>query len=117
MIGNLLAKIVMAASVVVASPSFANTHQGKNQQSAAMTAGEVRKVDKDARKITIKHEPLENLDMPAMTMVFQVKDPAILDQVKAGDKVKFRAEKLGGAFTVIRMEQANETANPRFRIR
>ena len=107
MIRSLLANTVIAASVVVAGVSFANTHQGKNQPAAAMTAGEVRKVDKDARKITIKHEPLENLDMPAMTMVFQVKDPAILDQVKAGDKVKFRAEKLGGAFTVIRMEQVN----------
>ena len=45
--------------------------------------------------------------MPPMTMVFQIKEPALLDQVKAGDKVKFRAEKVGGAFTVIRMEQAN----------
>jgi len=104
---KLLAKTVIAASIAVAGVSFANTHQGKSQQSAAMTAGEVRKVDKDARKITIKHEPLENLGMPAMTMVFQVKDPAMLDQVKSGDKVKFRAEKLGGSFTVIRMEHAD----------
>ena len=66
----------------------------------ALTDGEVRKVDKDARKITLKHGPIRNLDMPAMTMVFQVKDPAMLEQVKAGDKVKFQAEKLGGAFTV-----------------
>jgi len=97
-IAKLLAKTVIAASIAVAGVSFANTHQGKSQQSAAMTAGEVRKVDKDARKITIQHGPLENLGMPAMTMVFQV---------KAGDKVKFRAEKLGGAFTVIRMEHAD----------
>ena len=66
----------------------------------ALSEGEVRKVDKQAKKITIKHGPLHNLDMPAMTMVFQVKDPAMLDQVKAGDKVKFRAEKVGGALTV-----------------
>ena len=104
---KLLTKAEIAATILVAGGSFANSHQGKNLQGAAMTAGEVRKVDKDARKITIKHEALENLDMPAMTMVFRVKDPAMLDQVKAGDKVKFRAEKLGGAFTVIRMEQAN----------
>lgn len=45
----------------------------------AASEGEVRKVDKDAKKITIKHGPLQNLDMPAMTMVFQVKDPAMLD--------------------------------------
>jgi len=73
----------------------------------AMSDGEVRKVDKEAKKITIKHGPLENLDMPAMTMVFQVKDPAMLDQVKAGDKVKFEAQKVGGAFTVTAIEKAN----------
>ena len=68
--------------------------------------GEVRKVDKEAKKIIIKHGPLQNLDMPAMTMVFQVKDPALLEQVKAGDKVKFEAQKVGGAFTVTKIEQA-----------
>ena len=73
---------------------------------AQMADGEVRKVDKDAKKITIKHGPLANLDMPPMTMVFQVKDPAMLDQVKAGDKVKFQAEKVGGAFTVTKIEPA-----------
>lgn len=77
------------------------------QAGAALSDGEVRKVDKDAKKITIKHGPLANLDMPPMTMVFQVKDPALLEQVKAGDKVKFRAEKVGGAFTVTKIEPAN----------
>jgi Cu(I)/Ag(I) efflux system periplasmic protein CusF len=72
-----------------------------------MADGEVRKVDKDAKKITIKHGPLQSLDMPAMTMVFQVKDPAMLNQVKAGDKVKFQAEKVGGAFTITKLEPAN----------
>ena len=72
----------------------------------ALSEGEIRKVDKDAKKLTIRHGPLQNLDMPAMTMVFQVKDPAMLERVKAGDKVKFAAEKLGGAFTVTRIEQA-----------
>jgi Cu(I)/Ag(I) efflux system protein CusF len=71
-----------------------------------LSDGEVRKVDKDAKKITIKHGPLANLDMPPMTMVFQVKDPAMLDQVKAGDKVKFQAEKVGGSFTVTKIEPA-----------
>ncbi len=68
-----------------------------------MIAGEVRKVDKDTRKITLKHDAMSNLDMPAMTMVFQVKDPAMLDMVKAGDKVKFKAAKPGGAFTIVEM--------------
>jgi len=72
-----------------------------------MSDGEVRKVDKDAKKITIKHGPMVNLDMPAMTMVFQVKDPAMLDKVKAGDKVKFLAEKIGGAYVVVTIESSN----------
>ena len=71
-----------------------------------MSEGEVRKVDKSAQKITIKHGPLVSLDMPPMTMVFRVKDPALLDKVKAGDNVKFEAEKIGGAFTVTRIEPA-----------
>ena len=62
--------------------------------------GEVRKIDKPAGKITLKHGPLTNLDMPAMTMVFRAKDAALLDQVKAGDVIRFKAEKIDGAFTV-----------------
>lgn len=74
------------------------------QAGAELSEGEVRKVDKEAQKITLKHGPLANLDMPAMTMVFRVKDPAMLDKVKAGDKVKFQAEKLEGALTVTKIE-------------
>ena len=73
---------------------------------ASLADGEVRKVDKEANKITIRHGEIRSLDMPPMTMVFQVRDPAILDKVKAGDKVKFQAEKLGGAFTVTKIEPA-----------
>jgi Cu(I)/Ag(I) efflux system protein CusF len=58
--------------------------------------GEVRKVDKDARKITLRHGPIKSLDMPAMTMVFQVSDPALLDKVQPGDKVRFSAVDEGG---------------------
>ena len=75
-------------------------------QSGAMSDGEVRKVDKQAKKITIRHGPLQNLDMPAMTMVFQVKEPAMLDKVKAGDRVKFQAEILSGQVTVTAIERA-----------
>jgi Cu/Ag efflux protein CusF len=71
-----------------------------------LAEGEIRKVDKDAKKITLKHGPIPNLDMPAMTMVFQVKDTAMLDAVKAGDKVKFEAQKIGGAYTVTSIEKA-----------
>lgn len=72
--------------------------------SAATSEGEVKKVDKDTGKITIKHGELKNLDMPPMTMVFQVKDKAMLDQVKAGDKINFVAEKVGGKLTVTQIE-------------
>lgn len=73
-------------------------------QADAMTDGEVRKVDKDAKKITIKHGEIKNLAMPPMTMVFQVKDPALLDQVKQGDKVRFEAAESGGALVIVRLE-------------
>ena len=69
-------------------------------QSAALTAGEIRKVDADQGKVTIKHEPIQNLDMPAMTMVFRAAKPEMLKDVKAGDKVQFRAESVAGAFVV-----------------
>ncbi len=81
-------------------------HVTQAKSDAALSDGEVRKVDKDAKKLTIRHGPLLNLDMPAMTMVFQVKDPAMLDKVNAGDKIKFSAEKIDGAFTVTGIEPA-----------
>jgi Cu/Ag efflux protein CusF len=74
-------------------------------QAPALADGEVRRVDKEARKLTIKHGPIVHLDMPAMTMVFQVKDPAMLDQLKAGDRVRFAADKIDGAYTVTRIEK------------
>ncbi len=73
---------------------------------SAMTEGEVRKVDMDNKKLTLKHGEIKNLDMPGMTMVFQVKDPAMLGKVKTGDKVRFSAEKIDGAFTVTNIEAA-----------
>jgi Cu(I)/Ag(I) efflux system periplasmic protein CusF len=78
--------------------------QLKSVAATPMTQGEVKKVDKDSGKVTIKHGPLTNLDMPAMTMVFRVKDAAMLDQLKAGDKIKFEAEKIEGAITVKKFE-------------
>lgn len=78
---------------------------GASAQAGALAEGEIRRVDKDAKKITIKHGPLQTLGMPAMTMVFQVSDPAMLEQVKPGDNVKFQAEKIGGAFTVTKIER------------
>lgn len=79
-------------------------HVAQTPNNTALTDGEIRKVDKDAKKLTIRHGPIVNLDMPAMTMVFQVKDPAMLDKLNAGDKVKFSAEKIGGVYTVTGIE-------------
>ena len=64
-------------------------------------AGEVRTVDKQAKKLTIKHGPIPNLNMDGMTMVFSVADPAVLDRVKAGDQIKFTADKVKGEYTVM----------------
>jgi len=72
--------------------------------SAPMTEGEVRRIDKDAGKLTLRHGPIQNLEMPAMSMVFKVADPKMLDQVKEGDKVRFAAERNGGVITVTRIE-------------
>lgn len=70
-----------------------------------MTDGEVRKVDKAATKITLQHGPIKNLGMPGMTMAFAVKDPALLDKVKAGDKVKFTAASINGALVVTDLQR------------
>ena len=73
---------------------------------ADLTDGEIRNVDKVAAKLTIRHGEIKNLDMPPMTMVFHVKDAKMLDRVKAGDKVRFAVEKLGGNYTVTAIEPA-----------
>ena len=73
---------------------------------ASMTDGEVRKIDKENQKITLKHGDIKNLDMPGMTMVFKVKDAAMLDKVQVGSKVKFKAEKSDGAVVVTSVELA-----------
>jgi Cu/Ag efflux protein CusF len=66
--------------------------------------GTVRKVDKGANKVTLQHGPIPNIEMPAMTMAFVVREPAALATLKAGDKVKFEAQKLDGVYTVTRIE-------------
>lgn len=104
---------VIAAALIAFWPATSFAVEAHHPSAGASTVsatplseGEVRRIDKDAQKMTIRHGPLENLGMPAMTMVFQVKDPAMLDQVKVGDKVRFSAEKTGGTYTVTTMESA-----------
>jgi Cu/Ag efflux protein CusF len=74
----------------------------------ASVRGEVRKIDEAAGKITLKHGPIRNLDMQdeTMTMVFRVRDPAMLKQVKAGDKVRFEADRVDGQITVTKIQKA-----------
>ena len=98
--------ISFAALAQSASAPLGETKMDKPAAPGDMTEGEVRKVDKDTKKITIKHGEIKNLDMPGMTMLFQVRDPAMLDMVKAGDKVKFRAEKAPTGIVVTEIQMA-----------
>ena len=79
--------------------------QGAQVEGATeMVEAEVRKLDKGSNKITLKHGPIKNLDMPGMTMVFNVTDPKLLDTVQTGDKVHFTATNEGGKFTVTEIQ-------------
>lgn len=68
--------------------------------------GQITKVDQAAGKLTIRHGPIKKFDMDGMTMVFRVKDPAVLKKVKAGDKVRFDVDRIDGQFTVTKIEGA-----------
>ncbi len=95
-----------AASHAGAPTGMAAPAKMQAATSADMADGEIRKVDIENKKVTIKHGVIKSLDMPAMTMVFQVKDAAVLDKVKAGDKVRFKAEAAGGSAVVTAIELA-----------
>lgn len=116
--------VTTSALLLAATPAFAGSHAVAPMEkdaaksevaapfrapstSADMADGEVRKVDKENKKMTIKHGEIKNLDMPPMSMVFQVRDPALLDKLKPGDKIRFSAEKLEGAFVVTGIEPKN----------
>jgi len=73
---------------------------------ADMADGEVRKIDKENQKITLKHGEIKNLGMPGMTMVFKVQDAAALNALQPGDKVRFNAERVNGAIVVTHIETA-----------
>jgi Cu/Ag efflux protein CusF len=116
--------LTIAALLLATTPAFAGSHTGAPAEkdaaktealaplqtpstSAEMADGEVRRIDKDNKKMTIKHGEIKNLDMPPMSMVFQVRDPSLLDKFKPGDKIRFSAEKREGAFMVIAIEPKN----------
>ncbi|KWE47676.1 RND transporter [Burkholderia ubonensis] len=110
-----LVSIAMGCALAFSAASHAAGEMGNMDMSggakqsaeaaSGMSHGEIRKVDTAAGKLTIKHGPLENLGMDAMTMVFKVKDAAMLSQVKAGDKIDFVAEEVNGALTVTKLQK------------
>lgn len=109
-----IAAITALSSVVFADAAKGHDHHGKPDPTkstpvaadAEMTNAEVRKVDKDSKKITLKHEAIKSLDMPGMTMVFQVKDAALLDKAQAGDKVRVKIIQEGKAYVVTEIQAA-----------
>lgn len=99
--GSALAQ--QAADTALSQPRVMATTESNP---TAFTDGEVRKINKETKKVTIRHGAITNLGMPPMTMVFQVSDPALLDSVQVGDKVRFSAEKREGAFIVTSLQKA-----------
>ena len=105
------ALLAAAFATVAVSPTAARAGSSASQGAPAATSakadGEVRRIDKAQGKLTLKHGPIANLDMPGMTMVFKVTDPKMLEAVKEGDKVRFSAERIDGAITVTAIDVAN----------
>jgi hypothetical protein len=94
--------------LLIANDGSSQVYQSYNRpqqgQDLPTVEGEVRKVDKASGKISLRHGEIKNLDMPPMSMVFQVKDTALLDKVKAGDKVRFTVDQVNGDYTVMSIE-------------
>ena len=98
------------AQIAIKPSDTPPTLDSKKELAAAvenMTDAEVRKIDLENKKITLRHGFIKNLDMPSMSMVFNVRDVTLLDKVKVGDKVKFAAEKLDGVFVVTTLYLTN----------
>ncbi|MFM0415855.1 copper-binding protein [Paraburkholderia aromaticivorans] len=113
---NVFASIAVSCALAISGSAYAAGEMGNMDMSGSgakqagdaknsMSHGEIKKVDTAAGKLTIKHGPLENLGMDAMTMVFKVKDPAMISQVKVGDKIDFVAEEIDGALTVTKLQK------------
>ena len=104
------ALLLATSAALVQQPAWADgkhdSHAGHKAEAASvdLTDGEVRKVDVDAAKVTLKHADIKSLDMPAMTMVFAVKDKAMLTGLKVGDKVKFKVASDAGKYTITEMQ-------------
>jgi len=98
--------ISLLAALAIAAPLCAEPVIPPAAQASAMSEGVVRKIDTANARITLRHGPLANLDMPPMTMVFRVQPPELLNAVKVGDTVKFHADKINGAYTVTAIQPA-----------
>jgi Cu(I)/Ag(I) efflux system protein CusF len=93
-----LMHVFAAATLVLVTAAYA---------ADASIKGEVEKIDEAAGKITLKHGPAKSLGMDeGMTMVYRVKDPAVLKQVKVGDKVTFEAEEAASGYTVTKLQKS-----------
>ena len=106
-----LSALLGAFTVAHAQPAATNpadhaAHHPAGTQAAVqyLSEGEVRKVDLAQGKVTLRHGPLPNLDMPAMTMVFTATDKKLLDGLKEGDKVRFNADKKNGSYVVTALQ-------------
>jgi Cu(I)/Ag(I) efflux system protein CusF len=97
-------KVLLLALFATLTLQMAHASDTAVEKDQEMSEGEVRKIDKSASKITLRHGEIKNLEMPGMTMVFRVRDPALLENIKAGDKLRFRAEKANGAIFVTAIE-------------
>ncbi|MBK8768045.1 MAG: copper-binding protein [Burkholderiaceae bacterium] len=102
----LIATLLAAMAGPILAQQKADERAGQSAAIDEMTAGEVRKVDKAAKKLTIRHAEIRHLDMPAMTMVFQVKDESLLDKVKAGDQIRFAVVKGDSGYAVTDIQVA-----------
>ena len=91
-------KRIALALLIAVAPAFALAQ--------ALADGEVRKIDKAAGKVTIKHGEIRSVGMAPMTMVFVVKDKAVLDTLAVNDKVKFDVKEEGGNYVVTKIEKA-----------
>ena len=98
-------KFTRIATIALAITAFGNSVQA--QATLPPAQAEVRQIDLENKKITLKHGEIKNLNMPGMTMVFVVKDTKLLDDVKAGDKVSFTADHINGVFTVLSIKKSN----------
>ena len=104
LLGQLTSTILLAASLPTVTIAATSDTPAVVAPTADMTDGEIRKIDKEAMKVTIKHGEIKSLDMPPMTMVFRVKDAAMLEPLKLGDKIKFKAVSDKGILIVTELQ-------------